>query len=83
MKINEFASEYLNTYNGSEVKINWIDERESHIVYGLSDGKTVFADDGANVYLNTYRDGMEIVWSDEAGWVYENGTSIDWGDEVC
>lgn len=88
MKIGKLASDYWRAYDDTEVEITSI-AQEATDKYGiteygvvrLSDGAVIWFDNNDSCYINNYAE-RAIVWEDGEEPRYDDGTPIDWGDEL-
>ena len=49
-------------------------------VYRLADGAVLMSDSNLDCFIRNYS-GKEIIWTDDNGPCYEDGTEIEWGEE--
>ena len=93
MKRGEFAGNYFNEYENSEVLIDFVEEHESEAfpnaepmtceICGLSDGKVVYMDEYFYFFVKNYRPGLDLWFSGEE-WYYKDGDKLillEYGDE--
>lgn len=88
MKKGELASIYWRVYDDTDVEIADT-EQEATDKYGLveygvvrlTDGAVIWFDNNDSCYINNYA-GQAIVWEDGEEPCYDDGTPIDWGDEL-
>lgn len=65
MEKNEFASEYLNEYNGSDVVIAAVDNyNDGIVIFDLSDGTHWFADDNGDYQVSKSLIHQTIRWDE-------------------
>lgn len=88
MKRGQLASTYFSIYENTDVTIEQVKHFENEygiaqiVVAELSDGKIVYSDDNISFYLNSFDWEKDIVWDDNNGFQYADGTQLDGGPEI-
>ena len=58
-------------------------ENTSGFLYYQDDsGNYRFADNSADVGLTAPIDAERVVWDDNAGWIYDDGTALPWAEPI-